>query len=60
MLVFFVPLIAFFSICNKDKTPAGQTFNSLKEEIDYFVNNYLEVGAAVGVIDKQQEQLVLF
>lgn len=57
LIVFFVPAIIFFSSCSKNESPQ---FISLKEEIDYIVNEYLKVGAAVGVINKQQEQLTLF
>ena len=56
--------ITFFSSCAKNDTPTGPQsdpqFKNLEEEIDHIVNQYYKVGAAVGVINKQQEQLVSF
>lgn len=59
ILVIF-PIITLFSGCSDDDTPISPQFNSLEEEIDYIVNQYYKVGAAVGVINKQQEELVFF
>jgi len=47
-----------FSGCNKNKTPTGPQFNSLEEKIDNLANQYVKVGAMIGVINKQQEKLV--
>ena len=59
LILFLLLSITFFSNCSKNKTPIGPQFNSLEEKIDYIVSQYFEVGAAVGVINKQQEQIVL-
>ena len=50
--------INLFLGCNKDETPTGPQFNSLKEEIDNLANQYVKVGAIIGVINKQQKKLI--
>jgi len=60
LIILLFPTIAFFSCCSKDEITQDPEFNSLEEEIDYIVNQYYDVGAAIGVIDKQQEQIIKF
>jgi hypothetical protein len=50
--------IILISGCDKDETPTGPQFNSLEEEIDHIANQYLKVGATIGIINKQQERLI--
>ena len=38
------------------KNPAEPTFNSLAEELDYLTGRYVKMGAAIGIIDKNQQQ----
>jgi D-alanyl-D-alanine-carboxypeptidase/D-alanyl-D-alanine-endopeptidase len=56
--LFCLIFIIVFSGCDKDETPAGPRFKSLDEEIDYIANQYLEVGAMIGIINKQHERLI--
>jgi CubicO group peptidase (beta-lactamase class C family) len=41
--------------CDKEPAPEPQ-FNSFEEELDYLVEQYVRMGAAVGIIDQQQNQ----
>jgi D-alanyl-D-alanine-carboxypeptidase/D-alanyl-D-alanine-endopeptidase len=43
--------------CKKDD---GPSFNSLEEEIDYLVEKYVKMGAAIGIIDNYQQELELY
>lgn len=43
--------------CKKDDEPS---FDSLEEEIDYLVDKYVKMGAAIGIIDKYQQELELY
>jgi D-alanyl-D-alanine-carboxypeptidase/D-alanyl-D-alanine-endopeptidase len=56
--IFCLIFIIIFSGCDKDETPTGPQFNSFEEEIDNLANQYVKVGAMIGVINKQQEKLV--
>ena len=60
--VIFLIFIIVFSGCDKNETPNETPnepeFESLAEEIDYLANQYVEIGAMIGVIDKQQEKLI--
>jgi CubicO group peptidase (beta-lactamase class C family) len=48
-----------FPHCKKDENGGGPVrFNSLEEEIDYLVGQYLKVGFVVGIIDKEQQKRV--
>jgi CubicO group peptidase (beta-lactamase class C family) len=60
LIIIFFSTITYFSSCSKNETPTGPEFNSLREEIDYLIEQYTEVGTAVGVINKQQEQIFIF
>jgi len=44
--------------CNKDDPQTVNEFNSLEEEINFIADKYVNVGAMVGVINKQQEKLI--
>lgn len=49
-----------FSQCKKEENPPGPpVFNSLEEEVDYLVQPYLKVGFLVGIIDNNQNKIVL-
>lgn len=41
--------------CKKDQGPELQ-FNNFEEELAYHVEQYVRMGAAIGIIDKQQEE----
>ena len=56
--IFCLIFLIVFSGCDKDETPTGPQFNSLEEEIDHIANQYLKVGATIGIINKQQERLI--
>ncbi len=43
--------------CKKDDE---LTFNNLEEEVDYLVEKYVKMGAAIGIIDKYQQELELY
>lgn len=60
LMVILFSNFTYFSGCSEDGLPPEPQFNSLEEEIDYLVEQYSEVGAAIGVINNQQEQIVLF
>jgi CubicO group peptidase (beta-lactamase class C family) len=60
LIILIFSTIIYISSCSKNETPTGPEFNSLREEIDYLIEQYTEVGAAVGVINKQQDQIVIF
>jgi CubicO group peptidase (beta-lactamase class C family) len=47
-----------FSGCDKDDTPTSSPIGSLEEEIDQIANQYLKVGAIIGIINKQQERII--
>lgn len=55
-------LISIFLIvltgCDKQESPTGPQFNNLEEEIDHIANQYLKVGAIIGIINKQQEKSI--
>lgn len=50
----------FLSHCSEDSTPTSPGLNDLKSEVSTIVNKYYKVGAAVGIINKQHEELHLF
>jgi CubicO group peptidase (beta-lactamase class C family) len=50
--------IIIISGCNKDDTPTSPPIGSLEEEIDQIANQYLKVGAIIGIINKQQERII--
>jgi D-alanyl-D-alanine-carboxypeptidase/D-alanyl-D-alanine-endopeptidase len=52
-LIFCIGL-CILSGCKKD--PAEPTFNSLTEELEYLTDRYVKMGAAIGIIDKNQQQ----
>lgn len=56
--IFCLIFIIVFSGCDKDETPTVSRFNSLEEEIDYIAEQYVKVGAMIGIINKQQEKLI--
>lgn len=59
LLLFGLLLSILFPQCKKEETPsAPPQFNSLEEEIDYLVGQYLHVGFVVGIIDKNQQKHV--
>jgi len=53
----FLFIIVFVSGCKKDDEPS---FNSLEEEIDYIAEKYVKMGAAIGIIDKNQDEMELY
>ena len=62
-IIFIVQILClaflFISLsCDNDKTSTGPQFDSLEEEIDYIAEQYVKVGAVIGVINKQHERLV--
>ena len=60
LMVNLFSILAYFSGCNENGQAPKPQFNSLEEEIDCLVEQYSEVGAAIGVINNQQEQIDLF
>jgi D-alanyl-D-alanine-carboxypeptidase/D-alanyl-D-alanine-endopeptidase len=61
-IIFLIFLIVLAG-CHKKEAPNNETsdepeFNSLAQEIDYLANQYVRVGAVIGVINKQQEKLI--
>ncbi len=50
----FLLLAVLVTGCKKDEV---QTFSSLEEEIDFIAEKYVKMGAAIGIIDKQQQEL---
>lgn len=54
----FVIAALIFSGCNKNDDSTDPVFTSLEEEINYLANQYVKVGAVVGIIDKQQNRLI--
>jgi len=50
--------IILISGCDKDDTPTSPPIGSLEEEIDQIANQYLKVGAIIGIINKQQERII--
>ena len=59
MKIFCLVFITVFSGCSDNETSTDLQFNSLEEEIHYIVNRYAKAGAMVGVINKQQERIIL-
>jgi len=57
-LKLYVILVILFSGCSKDYNTVNPGFTSLEEEVNYMANQYLKVGAVVGVINKQQKRQV--
>ena len=55
---FCLIFIIVLSGCDKDETPTSPQYKNLEEEIDYIANQYLEVGAMIGIINKQHERLI--
>jgi D-alanyl-D-alanine-carboxypeptidase/D-alanyl-D-alanine-endopeptidase len=56
-----IHLILFFSFlmlagCKKDNG-TGLQFGNFTEEFEYLVDQYVRMGAAIGIIDKQQDEL---
>lgn len=51
-LLLFLCLL-FVSGCEKDPSPEPQ-FDSFEEELEYLVEEYVRMGAAIGIIDQQQ------
>ena len=47
-------------LCYCNRSPTEPQFASLQEEIESIVNEYLEIGMAVGIIDKQQQETRLY
>jgi len=47
--------ILLVSGCNQESDPEPQ-FKSFEEELDYLADQYVRMGAAVGIIDRQQNQ----
>jgi CubicO group peptidase (beta-lactamase class C family) len=60
LLIIHISSFIFFSSCSENGQPPDPQYSSLEEEIDHLVEQYSEVGAAIGVINNQQEQIVLF
>lgn len=56
--VFCFIFIIVFSGCDKNETVIGLQCNSLEEEIDSIAEQYVKVGAMIGVINREQEKLV--
>ena len=54
-------VIVFFIIsgCKKNDDSKYPIFDSLEEEVDSLASQYVRVGAVVGIIDKQQNKLIL-
>lgn len=59
-ILILITVITLISSCSENDSPVGPQFNNLEEEVDYIVKKYYKVGAAVGIINKQQEELSLF
>lgn len=53
-------IIAVFSNCSHDNTPTSPTLKNLKSDVSSIVNKHYKVGAAIGIINKQQEELHFF
>lgn len=58
LLLFFLCLL-LVSACEKE-APGEQQFDSFEEELDYLVKKYVGMGAAVGIIDKEQNLQELY
>lgn len=54
---FVIILVLLTSGCRKEETPE---FNSLKEELDYIMEKNVKVGAALGIIDQQEQVRTYF
>lgn len=52
----FVIATIIFSGCNKNDDSTDPMVTSLEEEIKYLANQYVKIGAVVGIIDKQQNR----
>jgi D-alanyl-D-alanine-carboxypeptidase/D-alanyl-D-alanine-endopeptidase len=57
-----IPLIFVLSLllpagCKKDN---GPQFNNFTEEFEYLVEQYVRMGAAIGIIDKHQDEREYF
>ena len=51
--LWFIAVVCVFSGCRKEEeTPE---FGSLEEEVDFIMGKYVKMGAALGIIDQQQE-----
>ena len=57
-LKLYVILVILFSGCSKDDDAVNPGFNSLEEEVNYLADQYVKVGAVVGIINKQQKRQV--
>jgi D-alanyl-D-alanine-carboxypeptidase/D-alanyl-D-alanine-endopeptidase len=58
VLIIFL-CILILTGCNKDES-SGPEFNNLEEEIEYLVGKYVKMGAAIGIIDKNQNTQELY
>ena len=55
---FCLIFIIVFLCCDKNEAPTSPQFNNLEEEINYIAEQYVKVGAMIGVINKEQEKLI--
>lgn len=56
--IIFIVLIILFSIsCDKEEKPK---FDTLVEEVNYLVNQKLKMGAAIGIIDRQNQEIKMY
>jgi len=56
-LILLSCIILIIAGCKKDDEPS---FDSLEEEIDYLADKYVKMGAAIGIIDKYQQEKELY
>ena len=48
--------ILIISGCKKDNPPPDPVFNSFVEELDYITDEYVKMGAVIGIIDLKQQE----
>jgi len=54
ILPFVIICLLMLAGCKKDDSAELQ-FNNLEEEVEYYVEKYVRMGAAIGIIDRQQD-----
>jgi len=59
-ILFSVVLSGLLILSGCKKEPSDPTFNNLSEELEYLTDQYVKMGAAIGIIDKNQQQQKLY
>ena len=55
--LFLVVFIGLLILSGCKKNPTDPSFDSLVEELEYLTDQYVKMGAAIGIINKNQQQL---